>query len=67
MRVRLNGREADLPGPAPTVQEAIEADGVAPRGLICVRNGEVVPRELWTTLGLAAGDRLEWVRLVGGG
>jgi thiamine biosynthesis protein ThiS len=67
MRVLLNGREADLPGHAPTLQDAIEAAGVSPRGLICERNGEGVPPGAWATVGLEAGDRLEWVRLVGGG
>ena len=67
MRVQLNGREADIPGQAPTVRDAIEAAGVSRQGLICLRNGEVVPQEAWTAVGLEAGDRLEWVRFVGGG
>ena len=31
------------------------------------RNGEILPRSLWSEVQLAAGDRIELIRFVGGG
>ncbi len=66
LRVRVNGREQELPAGA-SVADLVAA--VAPgAGMVAVeRNGEIVPRARWGATALAAGDRCEVVRFVQGG
>jgi len=66
VRLRVNGRDVEL-APGATVADLVAglAGGAA---LVAVeRNGEIVPRALWSATLLAAGDRCEIVRFVQGG
>ncbi len=68
MRVRLNGREADLPAGA-TVQAALaalELPADAP-GIAVAVDAEVVPRGQWPTHALADGADVEVLHAIQGG
>ncbi len=68
MRVRLNGREADLPAGA-TVTAALAALDLPAdaRGVAVALDGEIVPRGRWDEQPLADGQRVEVVQAVQGG
>jgi sulfur carrier protein len=63
----VNGERRQVP--ATTVRGLVVALGLDPagRGLAVARNGEVVPRGVWETTGLATDDRIEIVGAVQGG
>jgi thiamine biosynthesis protein ThiS len=50
-----------------TVLDLLRGLGRDPRAVAVERNGELLPRALWATTALAAGDRLEVVHFVQGG
>jgi sulfur carrier protein len=64
--VTVNGKprevedEIDLAG----LLQSLEVDA---RGVAVARNAEIVPREAYATVRLREGDRIEIVRMVGGG
>ena len=64
----VNGRERPLGG-AETVALLLQDLDIetGARGVAVAVGGEVVPRALWATRTLAAGDRVELVRAVQGG
>jgi thiamine biosynthesis protein ThiS len=66
MRIRLNGREAEVAEGA-TVGQVV--DGVVrDRARVAVeRNREIVPRAAYDATAVARGDVIEVVTLVGGG
>ncbi len=66
MQVIVNGKpvETDEGASLSTLIQGLELDAAA---LIAERNGAVVPRDEFASCVLAQGDRLELVRLVGGG
>jgi len=64
--IRVNGRDAQVPRDA-TLLAVVEALDLPSRGLVCEWNGEVIPGAAWASRRVAAGDRLELVRFVGGG
>jgi len=66
MRIRVNGREEDLPDGA-TVADLIARLGLHPRRIAVERNQRLVRRTEYTDTPLSAGDVLEIVTLVGGG
>lgn len=68
IRVRLNGRERELP-PAATVPDALRALGLGeePRGVAVAVGGEVVPRGRWGETPIADGAQVEVVTAVQGG
>jgi sulfur carrier protein len=50
-----------------TVQDYLTRSGIESRAIAVERNGEIVPRRLFSSTHLADGDRLEIVRITGGG
>ena len=65
MRLKLNGKERDLPDLA-TVEELIRHLGIH-RMIVVEHNGEILPRDSYGARPLAEGDALEIVHMVGGG
>ena len=66
MRLRINGRDVDLPGPT-RLGDYLAALGVDPRSVAVELNERILERgELASSL-LEEGDVVEIVRMVGGG
>ena len=68
MKVRLNGRDAELPSGA-TVEEALAALDLPSdaRGVAVAVDAEVVPRGEWPTHTLAEGADVEILHAIQGG
>lgn len=66
MRLTINGESRETPALA-TLAELAEWLGLPAFGSAIELNGEVVPKSLHGQSPLKEGDRLEVVRLVGGG
>ncbi len=66
MKIVVNGEQRELPRPM-TIAEYVAELPAAAQHVAVARNGEVVPRHLWTQVTLQEGDVLEVVRMVGGG
>jgi len=66
MRIEINGEIRDVPA-GTTVLALLDLLGLKPMGTVAERNGQIVDRAVFATTGLCEGDRLELVRLVGGG
>ncbi len=66
MQIVANGEPLDVADSA-TVATLIEALGLAGQRCAAELNGDIVPRGNWGERMLAAGDRLEVVRAIGGG
>ena len=66
MKVRVNGRELDIP-PGTSVRGLIERLGLGKAACAAEVNRELVPRKEHEALGLREGDEVEIVSLVGGG
>ncbi len=64
--LEVNGKLVELERPTPLV-EYIEGLGVDPRAVAVERNGEILERSAYASTTLRAGDRVEIVRMVGGG
>lgn len=64
--LEVNGRRVELERPTPLV-EYIERLGVDPRAVAVEHNGEILERSAYASTTLRAGDRVEIVRMVGGG
>jgi sulfur carrier protein len=66
--IAVNGEERLLPEGSTILDLLLDLD-VEPgeRGVAVAVNGEVVPRQEWSSKGLTAGDRVELVRAVQGG
>ena len=64
--LQVNGKQVELEGPIPLVLY-IEQLGVNPRTVAVEHNGEIIPRTAFATVVLKEGDRVEIVRMVGGG
>jgi sulfur carrier protein len=68
MRITVNGNEQQLPVPGPTTLEELVAHLALPTERVAIEhNGVVVRRGERAQRGLADGDVLEIVTLVGGG
>lgn len=67
MRLRINGKEAELA--ATTIAELLAEQGIDPKArfLAVAVNGAVVRRAEWQAAALAAGDNVEIVRPFQGG
>lgn len=66
MRILVNGEETDARG-AGNVAELVEKYQMSPQSILIEHNGIALhPRE-WRERNLAAGDRIEIVRVVAGG
>ena len=66
MRLTINGQERDC-AEGSTLGALLEELRLSPSAVVVERNRDIVPRESLSYLVLADGDRLEIVRLVGGG
>jgi thiamine biosynthesis protein ThiS len=66
MQLHVNGKDRDAPDGV-SILTLLESSGIDPRIVAVERNGEIVQRDRWAETQLAEGDRLEIVRMVGGG
>ena len=66
LSVLVNGEARTLPGGA-TVADVVSELSGGGRGTAVARNGEVVPRSLWSRTALASGDAVEVLTAAQGG
>jgi sulfur carrier protein len=66
MRVEVNGQAREVSAGL-TVLALLEGLGLRPMGTVVERNGQIVDRAAFEVTTLCDGDRLELVRIVGGG
>lgn len=66
MTITLNGKPRQIEGPS-TVTDFLRALDINPEQVAVALNGEVVPRDRWSTVSVREGDSVEVVRAVGGG
>ena len=64
--LQVNGKEVELEAPIPLVLY-LEQLGVNPRTVAVEHNGEIIQRPAYESVVLREGDRVEIVRMVGGG
>jgi len=64
--IRVNGRQRPH-CPGQTLLQLLEELALHPEAVVVELNGEVPPRRQWGETPLEAGDRLEVVRIIGGG
>ena len=64
--LQVNGKEVELEAPIPLVLY-LEQLGVNPRTVAVEHNGEIIQRTSFASVVLNQGDRVEIVRMVGGG
>ena len=66
IELTVNGKPRQLDGET-TLLDFLEQAGINPQIIAVEHNGEIVKRDRYADTPLAAGDRLEIVRMVGGG
>jgi sulfur carrier protein len=66
MNLTVNGKAREVEGAA-TILEYLERSGINPQIVAVEHNEAIVKRERYAETDLADGDRLEIVRMVGGG
>jgi sulfur carrier protein len=64
--LQVNGKQVELEAPIPLVLY-LERLGVNPRAVAVEHNGEIIQRTQFASAVLKEGDRVEIVRMVGGG
>jgi len=64
--LQVNGKRVELDEPT-LLTDYLARLGANPRAVAVEHNGEIVERESYATLVLREGDRVEIVRMVGGG
>lgn len=64
--LQINGKHVELDGPTPLI-DYLEKLGADPRAVAVEHNGEIIERAAYATAVLRDGDRVEIVRMVGGG
>jgi len=64
--LQINGKTVELAQPT-SLLDYLERLGVNPRTVAVEHNGDIVPRTSYTRITLRGGDRVEIVRMVGGG
>jgi len=64
--LQVNGKNVELEGPT-RLLEYLEKLGVNPRAVAVEHNGEILERAAYAGVTLREGDRVEIVRMVGGG
>lgn len=69
LTIVMNGqsRTFDALGDSPSFESLIQELGLKGDRVAVERNGEIVPRSIWSKAVLAEGDRIELVHFVGGG
>ena len=66
MQLTVNGKPRQVEGPL-TLLGLVEQLGIDPRIIAVEHNGDIIKRAHYGETGLADGDKLEIVRMVGGG
>ena len=66
MTISLNGEKADARG-AETIAQLVERYQLPSQAVLIEHNGIALHRHEWPERSLAAGDRVEFVRVVAGG
>jgi thiamine biosynthesis protein ThiS len=66
MKVIVNGEPREVAAHL-TIAQLMEGLGIRPQATVVQHNDEIVDRERFADTALTEGDRLELVRLVGGG
>lgn len=66
MRIRVNGKEMDIEKEI-TLSDLLERLDIVPKGIAVEVNREIVPKSLYRERLIKEGDRIEIVRMVGGG
>lgn len=66
IQITLNGEARQIPTSL-TINGLFELLQMSPEAIIVERNQTVVPRSTFATLTLEPGDRIELMRLIGGG
>jgi thiamine biosynthesis protein ThiS len=66
MNVTVNGKPRALEG-SPSVGDYLRQLGINPLAVAVERNGRVLKRDQFEATAIAEGDRLEIVRMMGGG
>ncbi|MCX7992628.1 MAG: sulfur carrier protein ThiS [Fimbriimonadales bacterium] len=66
MRVRINGKERELPE-GTTLLHLLKERGIDPRVVVVEYNYEILPRDRYGEITLRAGDNLEIVQMTAGG
>jgi len=64
--LQINGKPVELSAPTP-LMSYLEQLGVNARTVAVEHNGQIIPRTSFTRVTLREGDRVEIVRMVGGG
>ena len=64
--LQVNGKQVELDVPTPLLRYLSDL-GVDPRAVAVEHNGEIVERSRFESVVLEEGDRVEIVRMVGGG
>lgn len=64
--LQVNGKQVELDQPTRLVRY-LEQLGVDPRAVAVEHNGEIIERAAFESVVLGEGDRVEIVRMVGGG
>lgn len=62
----VNGKPRELPGETPLL-DFLEQHKLNPKAVAVEYNGDIVPRDTYAGVTLRAGDRVEIVRMMGGG
>jgi thiamine biosynthesis protein ThiS len=66
MTISLNGEKVDARD-AETIAQLVERYQLSPQAVLVEHNGIALHRHEWPERSLAAGDRVEFVRVVAGG
>ena len=64
--LEINGKHVELDRPT-TLLDYVRSLGIDPRAVAVEHNGEILERSAYDSVTLQAGDRVEIVRMVGGG
>jgi thiamine biosynthesis protein ThiS len=66
MQLTVNGQSRNVPAPL-TIARLLESLGVNPKAVVVERNLRIIDRTAFDVEELVEGDRIEIIRLVGGG
>ncbi|MBI4806216.1 MAG: sulfur carrier protein ThiS [Desulfovibrio sp.] len=66
MKVVINGKDAQLED-GESLEGCLASKGFDAKAVVVELNESIVPKDIWPTIALKEGDRLEVVSFVGGG
>ena len=66
MNIRINGEHRTIAAGL-TITQLLVAHKIAPATIVVELNEVIIQPDLYTSIPLAEGDRLEFIRFVGGG